>query len=152
MLAAIPGFSHTAQGCRKKFENIFKSYKEDKLANSISENNRHECKFYDSLDQWWHQTRSVLKHVTGTTTDNANVDAQNDEEEVGCDASENLSHEGACQSKPSPPPKIKKFHDQALIYFGKMIDNGAAMLDHFAKTNELQGKIDQQMEHLIDKL
>ena len=48
--------------------------------------------------------------------------------------------------------KKKKFHDQALVYFGKMVDNGAAMLDHFAKTNELLGKIDQQMEHLIDKL
>ena len=51
MLAAFPGFSRTTEGCRKKFENIFKSYKEDKLANSISGNNRHECKFYDSLDQ-----------------------------------------------------------------------------------------------------
>jgi len=52
--------------------------------------------------------------------------------------------------------KKKKFHDQALIYFGKMVDNGAAMLEHFGKTNELLGKIDQQMEpqmeHLIDKL
>ena len=108
MLATIPGFSCIAEGCRKKFENIFKSYKEDKLANSISGNNRHECKFYDSLDQWWHQARSVLKHVNATTMDNANVDAQNDEEEVGCDASENLSHEDACQSKPSPPPKKKE--------------------------------------------
>ena len=46
-----------------------------------------------------------------------------------------------------------KFHDQALVYFGKMVDNGVAMLnDHFAKINELLGKIDQQMEHLIDKL
>ena len=50
MLATIPGFSHTTEGCRKKFEKIFKSYKEDKLANSISGKNRHECKFYDSLD------------------------------------------------------------------------------------------------------
>ena len=152
MLAAIPGFSRTIEGCRKKFENIFKSYKEEKLANSISGNNTHECKFYDSLDQWWHQARSVLKHVSATTTDNANVDAQNDDEEVGYDASENLSHEGACQSKPSQPPKKKKFRDQALVYFGKMVDNGVAMLNHFAKTNELLGKIDQQMEHLIDKL
>ena len=151
MLAIIPRFSRIAEGCRKKFENIFKSYKKDKLANSISGNNKHECKFYDSLDQWWHQAGSVLKHISATT-DNANVDAQNDEEEVGCDAFENLSHEGACQSKPSPPPKKKKFHDQALVYFGKMVDNGAAMLDHFAKTNKLLGKIDQQMEHLIDKL
>ena len=43
--------------------------------------------------------------------DNANVDVQNDEEEVGCDAAKNLSHEGAYQSKPSSPPKKKKSHD-----------------------------------------
>jgi len=73
--------------------------------------------------------------------DNANVDAENDEE-ASCDAFENLSYEGACQSKPSPPPKKKKFHDQALIYFGKMIDNGTTILEHFGKTNELLGKID----------
>ena len=105
MIAASPGFSRTAEGCRKNFENIFKSYK---LANSISRNNKHECKFYDSLDQWWHQVGSVLKHVNATTMDNANVDVQNDDEEVGCDASENLSHEGACQFKPSSPPKNKE--------------------------------------------
>ena len=104
MLAAIPGFSRTTKGCRKKFENIFRSYKEDKLANSICGNNKHECKFYDPLDQWWHQAGSVLKHVSATTMDNANVDVQNDEEEVGCDASENLPHEGACQSKKKEIP------------------------------------------------
>jgi hypothetical protein len=52
MLVAIPGFSHIAEACRKKFEMVFKSYKEDKLVNSISGNDRHECKFYNSLDQW----------------------------------------------------------------------------------------------------
>jgi hypothetical protein len=52
MLVAIPGFSHIAEACRKKFEMVFKSYKEDKLVNSISRNDRHECKFYNSLDQW----------------------------------------------------------------------------------------------------
>lgn len=31
----------------------------------------------------------------------------------------------------------KKFEDQTLFYFGKMVDNGTAMLDHFVKTNEL---------------
>ena len=35
MLATNPGFFRIAEGCRKKFENIFKSYKEDKLGNSI---------------------------------------------------------------------------------------------------------------------
>jgi hypothetical protein len=46
---AISGFSHTADACRKKFETVFKQYKDDKLANSISRNDWHECKFYDYL-------------------------------------------------------------------------------------------------------
>ena len=61
-------------------------------------------------------------------------------------------HLKICLMKVLVNPKKKKFHDQALVYFGKMVDNGVAMLNHFAKTNELLGKIDQQMEHWIDKL
>ena len=41
------------------------------------------------------------------------------------------------QSKPSSASKKNKFQDQALHYFGKMVDNGVSMLDHFARTNEL---------------
>jgi hypothetical protein len=33
-----------------------------------------------------------------------------------------------------------------------MVDTGVAMLDHFAKTNELLQKVDQQMDRLIEKL
>jgi hypothetical protein len=33
-----------------------------------------------------------------------------------------------------------------------MVDNEAAMLDHFVETNELLQKIDHQMDWLIDKL
>ena len=46
------GFSRTVEAYQKKFEIFFKSYKENKLVNSISGNDKHECKFYDSLDQW----------------------------------------------------------------------------------------------------
>jgi hypothetical protein len=55
--------------CRKKFEMVFKSYKEDKLANSISGNDRHKYKFYNSLDQWWHHAGFVMKRVSATTMD-----------------------------------------------------------------------------------
>jgi len=64
MLVAILGFSRTAEACQKKFEIVFKSYKEDKLANSVLGNDKYECKFYDSLDQWWHLAGSVMKHVS----------------------------------------------------------------------------------------
>ena len=34
------------------------------MANEVSEETKYECKFYDSIDQWWHQTIIVIKHVT----------------------------------------------------------------------------------------
>ncbi len=43
---------------------LFKQYKIDKLANNILGEEKHECKFYESIDQWWHQTCIVMKHVT----------------------------------------------------------------------------------------
>ena len=46
------------------------------------------------------------------------------------------------QSKPSSASKKNKFQDQTLHYFGKMVNNGVAMLDYFARTNELLQKAD----------
>ena len=51
----LPKFNRRAQACRKKFIQIFGSYKEDKFANGISSNNRQESKIFDVLDQWYHQ-------------------------------------------------------------------------------------------------
>lgn len=144
---AIPGFSRTAEACRKKFEMVFKQYKEDKLANSISGNGRHECKFYDSIDHWWHQAGSVMKHVSATTMESTSVGLQ--ENSANEDVLQQVS---TIQPEPSSASKKNKFQDQALHYFGKMVDNGVAMLDHFAKTNELLQKVDQQMDRLIEKL
>ncbi len=56
MLDFVPKFSQTSQTCRKKFEGIYKTYKEEKLVNSILGNNRHESKFYNAIDVWWHQS------------------------------------------------------------------------------------------------
>ena len=76
MIVAIPEFSRMAEACQKKFEMVFKPYKEDKLANSVLGNDRHECKFYDSIDYWWHQVGSVMKQVSATTMDNISVGGQ----------------------------------------------------------------------------
>jgi hypothetical protein len=149
MIVAIPGFSRTAEACRKKFETVFKQYKEDKLANSVSGNDRHECKFYDSIDHWWHQAGSVMKHVSTTTMDNITVGGQENSANANDDVLQPVS---TLQSEPSSASKKNKFQDQALHYFGKMVDNGVAMLDHFARTNELLQKVDQQMDRLIEKL
>lgn len=65
------------------------SYKTYKLANFIPWNGRHEYKIYDSLDKWWYQTGSVMKHVSTTTTNCTNGGAQNNCEDV----SQNVSHD-----------------------------------------------------------
>ncbi len=63
MLATLLGFSRTAIVYKWKFNEIFKQYKNDKIANGISSNDRHECPFYDALDSWWHWSGNVMKHV-----------------------------------------------------------------------------------------
>ena len=45
MVVVLPKFNRTVQACRKKFNQIFASYKEDKFANDILGNNRQENNF-----------------------------------------------------------------------------------------------------------
>lgn len=70
LLALIPGLNRTPEACKKKFNSIFKQYKVDKMSNGVSGERWHECKFYDSIDQWWHQTGTVMKHVSASANDN----------------------------------------------------------------------------------
>ena len=41
MVVMFPKFNRSATACRKKHENLFKAYKEDKMANGISGNGCH---------------------------------------------------------------------------------------------------------------
>ena len=45
MIVILSKFNQSATTCKKKHENLFKAYKEDKIANGISMNARHESKF-----------------------------------------------------------------------------------------------------------
>ncbi len=67
MLVSILGFSRFSIAYKWKFNVIHKQYKDDKIANGISSNDRHECPFYDALDYWWHQSKNVMKHVNIST-------------------------------------------------------------------------------------
>jgi len=58
------GLNRTAEACKKKLNVLHKQYRLDKMVNGVSGSDRHECKFYDAFDQWWHQTNTVMKHVT----------------------------------------------------------------------------------------
>ncbi len=54
MLSTFPSCSRAPIACKWKFNAIHKQYKNDKITNEISNNDHHECPFYDALDSWWH--------------------------------------------------------------------------------------------------
>lgn len=58
-------------------------------------------KFCDSLDQWWHQDRSAMKHVSATTTNSTNGGAQDNCEDTRQVVSQDVHVEQISQSKPS---------------------------------------------------
>ena len=90
-----------------------------------------------------------MKHVSATTIDNTSVGGQ----ENSANANDNvLQPVSTLQCEPSSASKKNKFEDQTLHYFGKIVDNGVAILAHFAETNELLQKVDQQIDRLIKKL
>ena len=60
-------------GLQKKFNTLYKLYKENKLANGYSRSNHHACKYYDSFYQWWHQTGTIMKYVTTSANDSVNL-------------------------------------------------------------------------------
>jgi hypothetical protein len=37
------------------------------ITNRISNNDHHECPFYDALNNWWYQNENVMKHVIAFT-------------------------------------------------------------------------------------
>ncbi len=53
MLAPILGLSKTPITYKRKFNSISKQFKDDKIVNKVSSNDRHECPFYDALDSRW---------------------------------------------------------------------------------------------------
>jgi hypothetical protein len=64
MLATFLGFLRTPIVVKRKFNAIYKQYKNDKIANGILGNDHHECPFYDALDSWWGRSGNVIKHVS----------------------------------------------------------------------------------------
>ena len=51
------------------------------MANGVSGSDRHECKFYDAFDQWWHQTSTVMKHVTASAIGSICIEDNTEESE-----------------------------------------------------------------------
>lgn len=145
MVVMLPKFNRTAVACRKKFKSIFDEYKEDKMANGISGNNRQEGKFYEALDQWYHQAGQVMKHVSATTTDNV---------EFQSNSTPDVESTPTTTTTTSTPTSKGKhnFHDRAIDIFEKMAETSTGLMKHFERTNELLERVDYQFDRLINKL
>ncbi|KAG0574894.1 hypothetical protein KC19_VG300500 [Ceratodon purpureus] len=142
MVVMLPKFNRTVQACRKKFNQVFASYKEDKLANGISDNNPQESKFYDALDRWYHQAGQVFKDVSATTNDSANFQT-NSSPEI----------ESTPTSTPSSTSKPKSnFQERSIDIFERMAETSIGLMKNFERTNELLERVDHQFDRLINKL
>jgi hypothetical protein len=51
ILIILPKFNQTSKACRIEFEKIFKAYKDDKMANNISNDNCYKSKFCDAINE-----------------------------------------------------------------------------------------------------
>ena len=72
-LGIDPWIEQINRSMQEKNNTLFKQYKVDKMANNVSGEGHHECKFYGSIDQWWHQTSTMMKHVSASTNDNDHI-------------------------------------------------------------------------------
>ena len=152
LIAVIPGLNRTSEGCKKKFNTLYKLYKEDKLANGISGSDRHACKFYDSFDQWWHQTGTVMKHVTTSASDSVSVEDNTTDNDNDLHSKDTPIP--AMTTTPNSTTKVdkKNFQERCYGVFVQMAENSSVMVKNFEKTNALLERVDRQMDRLIDKL
>lgn len=107
---------------QEEFFAFFKQYKEDKLANEVSWNNIHECKFYKFMDHWWHQAGQVMKHVTTLAKDSDLPSGQ---------SQDNYSrHETNKQQSNLPLASKNEFnlYEKAISIFRKMVENSTIMM------------------------
>ena len=146
LITVIPGLNRMVRACKKKFNSSYKLYKEDKLANGISSSDCHACKFYDSFDQWWHQTGIVMKHVTASANDSV------EESTIDIEKDQNSNDIPISTTTPAIKVDKKNFQEQCYSVFIQMAKNSLVMVKNFEKTNALLEKVERQMNRLIDKL
>ena len=130
MVVMLPKFNQSVTACRKKYENLFKAYNDDKMANGISRNAHHESKFFDAMDEWWHQIEQVMKHVSTTTASHGENQSNSILDEV----------ESLTTTIPTPPSISKgkgNFQKRAIGIFEKMTEDSMNHMKCFERNNEL---------------
>ena len=132
LIAVISRLNQIAEACKKKFNSLYKLYKEDKLADGILGSDRHTYKFYDSFDQW-HQIGTIMKHVTASANDSMSV------EESTTDIEKDQNSNDIPISTTTLAIKVdkKNFQEQCYSVFIQMAKKNSIMVKNFEKTNAL---------------
>jgi hypothetical protein len=112
------------------------------MANNVSGGGCHECKFYDSIDQWWHQTGIVMKHVSASANDSDHISPKNsqlpEDNEVLKDHPTVQEPSSSFTTSPLISKSGKKlYQEQTYHIFTQMVENSLVMVKHFQKTNDL---------------
>jgi hypothetical protein len=93
------------------------------MANGVSGLDRHGCKFYNAFDQWWHQTGTVIKHITASA--NGSICIEDNIEEPN---KEQIS-------EPTPTSSLKSskksFHEQTFANFIQMVENNSIIINNY---------------------
>ena len=145
LLAHVPTLKKSLVAIKKKFNILFKAYKEDKLANNVSGESRHECKYYDQFESWFSQTDSVQKHVSATAND-SDLPVEDSVDDMDLDDSLDNTKKKTSTTRASGKTK---FHDEALAFFEEMVETSKGLLKSFNRSTDVLNK---QLDKLIDKL
>jgi hypothetical protein len=141
---------------QEKNNTLFKQYKVDKMANSVLGEGHHEYKCYDSIDQWWHQTSTMMKHVSASANDNDHISPENSQLSEESEVLEDHPTVQEPSSSLTTSLLISKsgkklYQEQTYRIFTQIVENSSVMVNHFQKTNDLLEKIERQMDRIIDK-
>ena len=137
----------TSKACTSKFSEVFKAYKDDKQANSISGEVQHTCKFYDAMDTWYHQNGAVMKHISASSTDNV---------DNGCGSGEIKKEESEDSSKIcSYVRKVSGkiiYQEKALDLISQLVVNSQDMAKSMQVASGFMSNLDKHIEKPIEKL
>jgi hypothetical protein len=108
LLCLVPDFKKTSKACKNKFNNLYAKYKIARAGNDLSGSNQVTSPYYDEFDQWYHDSRAVIKRAStsASATKSASIsELEGDDTLVGSTVVP--ISKGVASGK-------TKFHDQAL--------------------------------------
>ncbi len=130
MLAPILGLSKTPITYKRKFNSISKQFKDDKIVNKVSSNDRHECPFYDALDSRWRWNENVMKHVNDFANETEKI-ISSQEFQIDFDSASKNEGSKEAMEKPFTLDEVKKQNKKQMFnvyeHFSTMAKTNTSM-------------------------